>query len=396
MPKHPMSRARKKKIKTLLGRMNKQNERLILIAPPLVDMMNLTTSDRELDFLLQLGTGLFTDEQAADISNMPKAQFRSFFDTLQRKGLIHTEHYGSGAEAYRLNAIAVGWYEAMMHYLVGKPEEKLFSEKFRDYFQFFKKLSFSPLRNVQNAVLRHLLKPTQDVAIMDPATRGKNKRKTIPINTDVAVPGTRVYPTSFVNSIIEEFGNQDAIYAFPCVCRHGTSVLDESCGHKIPTESCFAFGDTAKAWASYGYGRFVSKAEATEILKEVRDKGAVHSIIHERDDHRLPVLAICNCCWDCCGILKPYNMGAVALKYKSYYAARITEEADCKGCGNCERYCPTTAISMNEKKIHLNSKKCIGCGQCAYQCRQNNIELYPNERMVYLPVLKKSEIRVSA
>jgi len=152
----------------------------------------------------------------------------------------------------------------------------------------------------------------------------------------------------------------------------------------------------AIAWAEYGYGRRISKKDAMEVLKAVREKGAVHSVIHERDDIRLPVLAICNCCWDCCGILKPYNMGAVPLMYKSHFTARIRDGADCKGCGLCERYCPTTAITLNkDKQAVLNDDKCIGCGQCAFQCRQNNIELYPNERTVFLPSLKKSEIRIT-
>ena len=156
-----------------------------------------------------------------------------------------------------------------------------------------------------------------------------------------------------------------------------------------------AFGSMASAWASWGYGRNVSKEEAIDILKEVRDKGAVHSVIHEKDDYRLPVVAICNCCWDCCGVLKPYNMGSVPLMYNASYSARIKDDANCKACGNCEKFCPTTAMKLKDKKVSFDKDKCIGCGQCAFQCRQNNIEMYPNERMVYLPLLKKSEARVA-
>ena len=157
-----------------------------------------------------------------------------------------------------------------------------------------------------------------------------------------------------------------------------------------------AFGDMAKAWQSWGYGRSVSKEEAVDILSEVQEKGAIHSVIHEKDDCRSPVTAICNCCWDCCGILKPYNMGAAALMYNASFVARIKDDAACKACGSCESYCPTTAMRMNQKKITFDQDRCIGCGQCALQCRENNIEMLPMDRTVFLPLLKKSEARVLA
>ncbi|MCU0599071.1 MAG: 4Fe-4S binding protein [Desulfobacterales bacterium] len=391
-----ISSSRKKKIKKLMSMMNKQNQRLIPIAPPLVEMMDLVTTNEEIDYLLQMGTGLFDYKQAAKASNMSDEQFQSFFDTLKRKGLVHIEFDSLGNEEYRLNAIAVGWYEAMMHYNMGKPVEKAFSKKFDEYFKFFHKLNLAPLRNIQNVALRPFVKPSQDAAIMDPAITGKSKRKTIPINTGVSSPETMVHPTYYVTDLIEEFGNKNAISVFPCVCRHSNNLLSSPCSHEMPKESCIAFGGMAKAWASWGYGRNISKEEAIDILKEVREKGAVHSVIHERDDYRLPAMAICNCCWDCCGILKPYNMGAIALKYKSSFIARIKDDANCKGCGTCAKYCPTMAMTLKEKKAVLKSDICIGCGQCAFQCRQNNIELLPNERMVFLPVLKKSEARVVA
>ena len=124
-----MISTKKKKIKSLLSMMNKQNKRFIPIAPPLVEMMDLVTIDDELDYLLKMGTGLYSYEQAAEASNMTNEQFQSFFDIMKRKGLVHIEDDNSGNEKYRLNAIAVGWYETMVHYIVGKPQEKAFSEK---------------------------------------------------------------------------------------------------------------------------------------------------------------------------------------------------------------------------------------------------------------------------
>lgn len=395
MEKTKMTSDRKKKIKILLSRMNKQNRRFIVIAPPLVEMMHMTIEDDELAFLLKMGTGLNSFEQVREIGGMNDIRFRRFFDTLLRKGLVHPETGASGKTEYRLNAIAVGWYEAMMHYLMGKPQEKAFSEKFKDYFLFFKQFNFSPLRNLQNLVLDPFMNPSQGVGLLDPAATDKNGKKTIPIGASVSSPESRVYPTSFLNDLLETYGDRDAICVFPCVCRHGAKLMGESCKFKMPRESCIAFGEMAKAWAGFGYGRSISKAEALEILKEVRKKGAVHSVIHERDDINLPVIAICNCCWDCCGILKPYNMGAAPLKYQCSFSARIRDESACNGCGVCERFCPTTAVTVKNQKAVINAAKCIGCGQCAYQCVKKVIELVPDERVVFLPTLKKSEIRIT-
>ncbi len=99
------------------------------------------TSDEELDYLLQMGTGLYDCRQAAMASKMSDEQFQTFFDTMKRKGLVHIEFDKSGEELYRLNAIAVGWYETMMHYIVGKSDERAFSEKWNEFFKFFQKFN---------------------------------------------------------------------------------------------------------------------------------------------------------------------------------------------------------------------------------------------------------------
>ena len=137
--------ARKKKIKKLLSMMNKQNKRFLLIVQPLVEMMDLVVTDVELDYLLKMGAGLYDYNQAEEIGNMSGGQFKTFFETVKRKGLVHIEFDPAGKEKYRLNAIAVGWYEAMMHYIVGKPEEKAFSEKWNEFLNFFRKFNFNPL-----------------------------------------------------------------------------------------------------------------------------------------------------------------------------------------------------------------------------------------------------------
>lgn len=394
MPKRRINSTRKKKIRKLLSMMNKQNQRFIPIAPPLIEMMDLVTSEEEIDFLIRMGREPYDFDHAKLQSKMAGDRFTAFFDELQRKGYIHIEGDSEGKERYSLAAIAVGWYETMMHYSVGKIHEREFSEKWDQFFRFFKTFNFFPLRNIQDMAMRRVLKPSQDTALMAPRKGGNKDRVTIPVDNRLTHE-TKIYPSFLVDDLVEEYGKKESIYVFPCVCRHGNDVIGSECNFDIPRESCMAFGSMAKAWEGWGYGRSVSKEEAFDILAEVQDKGAIHSVIHEKDDCRLPVSAICNCCWDCCGILKPYNMGAVSIMYNASFLAHIKDDADCKACGSCEKFCPTTAMKLVDKKVVLDEGKCIGCGQCALHCQQDNIEMLPNERSVYLPLLKKNEVRVS-
>ncbi len=247
--------ARKKKIKIILSMMNKQNQRFVPVVPPLIEMMDLVITDDELDYLLKMGIGNYDYDQAAIASSLPDEQFESFFETIKRKALVHIGSDSYGRPEYRLNAIAAGWYEGVTLYLMGKPEEKDFSLKLDGFFKFFQKFNFFPLNSLQNLFIRPFVKPGQDAVLMDPAIKGKSKTKTIPISTVVSSPNSKVYPTFYVNELIEEHGDHDNIYVFPCVCRHSKDLLGTPCSFEIPRESCIAFGDMANAWASWGYGR---------------------------------------------------------------------------------------------------------------------------------------------
>jgi len=194
MPKRNITPARKKKIKTLLSMMNKQNRRFIPIAPPLVEMMDLVIEENELDFLIRMGTEPYDFEQAKRESRMPADRFASFFDEVQRKGYVHIARDPTGKTKFSLSAIAVGWYETMMHYSVGKPHEKAFSEHWDQFFKFFQAFNFFPLRPIQNGVMRRLLTPSQDTALMAPKDEDKKGRGTIPVNASLS-QDTKIYPS---------------------------------------------------------------------------------------------------------------------------------------------------------------------------------------------------------
>ena len=119
-------------------------------------------------------------------------------------------------------------------------------------------------------------------------------------------------------------------------------------------------------------------------------------MFHESENVDTPEVAICNCCWDCCGVLGSYNRGILPLYFKSYYQAQISDHSLCTGCGTCEEHCPVGAITVIEDISHINIEKCIGCGQCEFQCPEDIITMIPKEREVFLPIQKRSEARISA
>jgi ferredoxin len=146
----------------------------------------------------------------------------------------------------------------------------------------------------------------------------------------------------------------------------------------------------------YGFGRAIAKEEALAIIASVQKAGGVHTVFHERDDARRPEVAICNCCWDCCGALGNYNRGAVALHFKSYYLAELADASLCRArCRTCERFCPVAAIARaGDGPVAIDARTCIGCGQCANKCPHGALGLRWEERDVFLPLLRPAAARI--
>ncbi|MFA5452262.1 MAG: DUF362 domain-containing protein [Candidatus Methanomethylophilaceae archaeon] len=71
------------------------------------------------------------------------------------------------------------------------------------------------------------------------------------------------------------------------------------------------------------------------------------------------------------GALKNLGMGCASRrgKMEQHSASKPTFMIDlCKGCGKCLEACGSDAISLNDKKAHLNLNKCVGCGMCISRC----------------------------
>lgn len=387
-------RNKKNDLRKLVILMNRQNKRFMPPFDPILETIDLVLDPEELHLLLKMGTATYTYEQALALSGMRAEKFNPVFESLKQKVFVGITETETGEERYSLSPFIVGWFEGVVTYLLGRPEEKEFAKRYMHFFETLRNRNIYPVRKVMDLMNRYAPVTNQSVGTVYESKNAKGK-STIIIDETVVVPDSGIYPASSINDMIMEYGNKSVIGQFKaCMCREMTRNIDDPCRLKMPDDiACMGFGDRIKPALKYGYMRQVSKEEAIDIIQKARDCGAVHTMFHEKDDSKLPQAGLCNCCWDCCGLFRSYNMGAVPLRYTCFYIARIADASRCTGCGKCEKYCPTAAIRVADKKVVLDTVKCIGCGQCVHQCVRFIVELVENKRTAFLPMLKKSEAR---
>jgi ferredoxin len=340
-----------------------------------------------------MGTETLTYDQVASLSDLSEESFRPFFETILRKGLVWTQYREDGEELYYMPGIMLGWFEMVLSDGKETPEKKEFARRVDRLFQSWKKMNFFPLRNLLNYKFKRDSKALRRIVL---TKRPSEIRETIQIDVQkkLKTPETKIYPFQSVYELIEKYGDKNKIAVVHCFCRQWRKLVGESCRFDLPAESCIVIGDASKYVVDYGIGRYISKEKALEIIEEVQEKGAIHQVFHEREDINRTEIAICNCCWDCCGVLGSYNRGIIPLHFKSYYSAQISDSSLCTGCGTCIKYCPVQAISLKDNKSQIDVEKCIGCGQCELKCPEGVITLEFKKRDVILPLQKKSEVRI--
>jgi Pyruvate/2-oxoacid:ferredoxin oxidoreductase delta subunit len=389
-------RNKKGDIRKLVTLMNRQNKRFMPPFEPILKIIDLCITPDELSLLLKMGTDLYSYEQVVALSGMNSEKFNSIFESLKQKAFIGIKNPETSEEKYTLHPFVVGWFEGQVSFLIGRPEEKEFAQRYIEFFNSARNFNFFPVRQIMNVISKYVPATNQSVGTVRESKNAKGK-STIIIDEKIVAPDSKIYPTSSINDMIMEYGTKSIIGQFKaCMCRQMTSKADDPCRLKMPDDiGCMGFGDGIKTYMKYGYMRQISKEQAYDIIQKARDCGAVHTVFHEMDDTKLPQIGMCNCCWDCCGILRCYNMGVTPLRYSCYYMAQIKDNSRCAGCGKCAKYCPTAAIKVVEKKVVLDTKKCIGCGQCVHQCVRFVVELVENKRTAFLPMLKKSEVRIT-
>jgi len=388
-----MDASRKGRLRRLARLMNKQNEIPLPVLPQLLDCFDLVITDPEADFMIKMGTKTHTYKELAELAGADGDSFVSFLDTLCRKGLVWFKDDGAKGRAYTLAPILVGWFELTLARARETPEEIEFAKRLDALFSAFKKLNIFPIRGATNLFVRMGTRPFQSIApVLPKKARGGNK-ELVPVNKSLSVPPEKIYPSSMVFDIIQKSGSENALGVMHCFCRQWRKMVGEPCRFKLPVEACIVLGDFARFTSEMGIARAITVEEACDIVARVQKAGGVHQVFHEKDDTRFERVAICNCCWDCCGVIGSHNRGVIPLHFQCYAKARV-DESLCTGCGVCEKFCPSEAMKVTGEKANLTEALCIGCGQCAAKCPTGAASMEACERQVMLPLRSVSQVRI--
>jgi len=168
---------------------------------------------------------------------------------------------------------------------------------------------------------------------------------------------------------IEILKKQKLIVITDCICRKMRETVETGCGK--PMETCFMFGSMARYYLDHDMGRQIDVEEGIRILTEAHDAGLVTQPATAQNPG-----GMCNCCGDCCGVLKALNKypKPAEMVFSNYFA--VIDDDACIGCETCIGRCQMGALTMNEDEhAEVNRDRCIGCGLCVTTCPAEAIEL---------------------
>lgn len=200
--------------------------------------------------------------------------------------------------------------------------------------------------------------------------------RTIPVNRSIDIT-QKVAPYADAREIIK---SKDKIAIANCICRAQQKLLDNSC--EKPLEVCFSFGSHAEYYLENNMARPIDQKEALAILDKCEEAGLVN-----QPANMINPGGMCNCCGDCCGILRALNrLPKPAERVTNIYWAEVDSDS-CSGCELCLDRCQMEAIQIPDDQIAtINTDRCIGCGLCVTTCPEEALSLVEKpENKQYLP-----------
>lgn len=183
-------------------------------------------------------------------------------------------------------------------------------------------------------------------------------QRRVRMEKDVEDPRTAL-PTDDVISMIRK---QEQFALSKCLCREAKKYVTENYDCSIYPGMCLYFNEIAAFNIKLGVGREITQQEAIDYVLDCRK----HGLVQYASNVSGPSYVMCNCCKDCCQLLKTVQDGNLEVLGPSRYRSVIDHEV-CISCGKCADICPVYTITEKDGTYTVG-EKCIGCGLCEDVC----------------------------
>lgn len=145
-----------------------------------------------------------------------------------------------------------------------------------------------------------------------------------------------------------------------CDCR----TLNGKCSQ--PLNVCISLKDGINTMPHRGWSKPISKEEAKAIVRYADELGLVHTANPK---------GVCNCCKDCCYLLRVQTVRKSNLLWPSADKVAEFDSSICIACGLCVDRCQFEAFTIMEDHIIYGSELCRGCGLCSDKCPAGAINM---------------------
>lgn len=177
-----------------------------------------------------------------------------------------------------------------------------------------------------------------------------------------------------LKALVEDSPGPFSVY--PCICRENSKTAGTPCRKTSRTDTCMAFGNTAKNTLEFAGAREISRQEALEILRKNAEDGLVLQPANTQQ-----IEYICSCCACCCGLIQMHKMMPDGVNHWTTNFQATVDADLCTACGECVEACQLDAVTVDEDQAVavVNLLKCLGCGNCVPNCPTEAIMLKKRE-----------------